>query len=355
MKLKYNEFIENINREKFIVYYRDHNIKDTANFYNTSITSISKYCKEIGYKKSKFNENVGKISKEELYQYYIVEDHEYEETAKYFGISTWSLDKLKKLYNIKKDKSKVYKKFLNKKWEEVGSKEEYYKNIIEKTNQTHLEKYGSLDEYQKERSKRIAETWNNKTPEEKQKAIQLTLAHGGGWNHKTALKTLKEKYGVNNSYALATFKSNSKLNEELELKLIDKGLYESKEFILRKPEGYFYRYDFKFDNVLIELNPIITHNSTFNIFGDPPLDPLYHYNKTKLALNNDYKCICIWDWDNIDEVIKLIQSNFTQIQLDKPKRHLYNLKTKEHLISETEPLKEGWVEIFDDGSIINKV
>ena len=90
-------------------------------------------------------------------------------------------------------------------------------------------------------------------------------------------------------------------------------MYESKEFILKKKDGSYYRYDFKYKNILIEINPWITHNSSWNLFGDPPLDQHYHYNKTKLALDNNYKCICVWDWINQEELLKLMSSPLNQI------------------------------------------
>ena len=294
--------IENIDREKFIQYYKTHNIEDTAKYYNTIPKIISQYCKYIGYQKGQYLEDKLKAPREDIIQYYIIEDHGYEETAKYFGISTWSFDKLKKEYGIHKDKSIIYSKALNKKWELAGSKEIYYRDVTKKQRQT-----------------------------------------------------LKEKYGVENAFELATFKKgSSKLNEAFELKLIEANVYESKEFVLKKQEGSYYRYDFKFGNILIELNPSITHNSTFNIFGDSPLDPLYHYNKTKTALDHGYKCLCLWDWTDPNEIIELLQKDFTQIQ-STPKRHLFNINTKEHIILQDEPFTpgDGWVEIYDDGSEIS--
>ena len=355
-KLKNLDYmLNNINKENFINYYNNHNIWNTAEYYNTSPSVISQYCKTIGYTKDITGETKKEISKEELYSYYIEKDHTIPETATYFNMTTYMITKLKNEYGIQKDRSLMYSRILKKRWELAGSKEEYYNDIMKKSNQTHVENYGSLEKYQEIRSKAISDTWNSKTPEEKQAAITLTLAHGGGWNHKTALKTLKERYGVNNSYALATFrKGGSKLNEEFELKLIEANSYESKEFVLKKPEGSYYRYDFKFKNILIELNPSITHNSTFNIFGDSPLDPLYHYNKTKLALENGYKCLCLWDWVDPKDLIALLQSDFGQTQTS-PRRHLFNINTKSHIISQDEPFTpgEGWVEIWDDGSEIN--
>lgn len=94
--------IENINREKFIQYYKTHNIENTAKYYNTIPKIISQYCKYIGYQKGQYLEDKSKISKEDIIQYYIIEDHGWSETAKHFGISTWSFDKLKNEYGISK-------------------------------------------------------------------------------------------------------------------------------------------------------------------------------------------------------------------------------------------------------------
>lgn len=102
---KYKSFqylIDNLDKEEFLNFYKKHNIFDTAKYYETSVENISKYCKHIGYVKDKFVEDQEKVSREDLYQYYIVENHSYYEAAKHFGISTWSLDKLKRLYGIEK-------------------------------------------------------------------------------------------------------------------------------------------------------------------------------------------------------------------------------------------------------------
>lgn len=76
-----------------------------------------------------------------------------------------------------------------------------------------------------------------------------------------------------------------------------------------------YYFDFKVGNILIELNPTITHNSTWAPFGDTtPAD--YHYLKTKAAVEKGYQCINIWDWDNIDVLLSLL----------KPRRRVYARK-----------------------------
>ena len=68
-----------------------------------------------------------------------------------------------------------------------------------------------------------------------------------------------------------------------------------------------YYYDFKVGNILIELNPSVTHNSTWSPYSTPKTKD-YHYLKSLAARESGYRCICIWDWDNIDILINLLKS-----------------------------------------------
>lgn len=86
--------------------------------------------------------------------------------------------------------------------------------------------------------------------------------------------------------------------------LLDKaGLSYEREFCLERK-----RFDFKVKNVLVELDPTFTHNSTFTPFEySTPLDRHYHQNKTQLATKYGYRCIHIFDWDDQDKVVRLLQ------------------------------------------------
>lgn len=62
-------------------------------------------------------------------------------------------------------------------------------------------------------------------------------------------------------------------------------------------------------NVLVELNPTVSHNSYFNVYSGKVIDNpdvQYHLNKSKLAESHGYQCIHVWDWDDWDKVIRLI-------------------------------------------------
>lgn len=56
-----------------------------------------------------------------------------------------------------------------------------------------------------------------------------------------------------------------------------------------------YSYDFKIENILVEINPTITHNSLVNVFGGKPLSQDYHKSKTLAAQKAGYRCVHVWD------------------------------------------------------------
>jgi len=65
-------------------------------------------------------------------------------------------------------------------------------------------------------------------------------------------------------------------------------------------------YDLKSGDILIEIDPTYTHNSFGNHWDSDGLDPNYHLTKTKLALDNGYRCIHVFDWDNWDDILNML-------------------------------------------------
>lgn len=112
-----------------------------------------------------------------------------------------------------------------------------------------------------------------------------------------------------------------------------------------------YRYDLKIWNTLIEVNPFPFHNSTRvpPKSNAKPKHPMYHYNKTKCAVDNWYNIINIWSWVWLDEVVSLLDK--ATLLKEVPVLHRYNPKTKEHLIddwfSAEDMIANGYVEIRD--------
>lgn len=95
--------------------------------------------------------------------------------------------------------------------------------------------------------------------------------------------------------------TDSKPNMEFAEKLDSLGIKYEREFCIGR-----YRYDFRVDNVLIEVNPYATHNSTWGLNGGSPKSPTYHVDKSKAAKQAGYRCMHMWDWDNLDKVVMML-------------------------------------------------
>jgi hypothetical protein len=106
---------------------------------------------------------------------------------------------------------------------------------------------------------------------------------------------------------LINFK-DSFLTTKLKVFFNDNNIDYISEFSIRKDENQLYKYDFKVGNILIEVNDTRTHNSTKCIMNGidlPPKHPMYHYDKTCVAIDNGFDCIHLWekDYDNLDEIL----------------------------------------------------
>ena len=240
------------------------------------------------------------------------------------------------------------------------------KECQEKIINTNLKKYGCERATQNaEVSKKISDAWQNKTQEELQeienKRIKTNLKVYGvpytiqteevqakiqennlkkyGSPYSIASKEIRDKviatclerYGVPyNCLTPGCINANPSLISKINLKFRDKlnsyGIENKMEFTVGK-----YSFDFKVGNVLLEINPTYTHNSTYSTtIGKMMINPKeqdYHYNKTKVAHENGYRCIHIWDWDDEDKIIQSLL----------PRKVLYarNLQLKEVSLEDT--------------------
>lgn len=147
--------------------------------------------------------------------------------------------------------------------------------------------------------------------------------------------TLREKYGVENAGQIEASKpqklertkttclkrygvefnclrkeaqlmhNDSKPNQQF-AKLLDQNdiIYE-REYVIGKRV-----YDFKIGQILIEINPSPTHNITWGPFGEHKsrMTKDYHLIKSQVAENAGYRCIHVWDWDNINKIITMLSS-----------------------------------------------
>lgn len=67
-----------------------------------------------------------------------------------------------------------------------------------------------------------------------------------------------------------------------------------------------YSYDLAIpsQHLVIEINPSYTHNTEGNHYGVArSID--YHLKKTQTAADNGYRCVHIFDWDNVDKVLQM--------------------------------------------------
>lgn len=184
---------------------------------------------------------------------------------------------------------------------------------VEKCKKTKLERYGTenyvnVDKIKQTCLERYGVDNIFKSEEFKEHSKQLKLEKYGDENYRDLNKTrqtCQERYGYDYACMRPEARSksgnNSGPNVYFENLLKDNGLEYQKEFPIENRS-----YDFKVGNNLIEINPTATHNSTWGIYGTKGKDKYYHRDKSNLAEINGYRCIQVWDWDNIDSIIDLL-------------------------------------------------
>ena len=148
------------------------------------------------------------------------------------------------------------------------------KNIKNKGIQTLLERYGVTSpaklDWVKEKSKNTC-----------LRKYGVEYSFQSENNKIKSKNTLLSRYGVENAFFL--HRRISKINKTIgEFLGVD-----SYEFPLKNKQ-----YDLKLDNTLIEINPTISHNSDVDFcYSIRPVN--YHYDKTKLARDNGFRCFNI--------------------------------------------------------------
>jgi hypothetical protein len=88
-------------------------------------------------------------------------------------------------------------------------------------------------------------------------------------------------------------------------------------------------YDFRIlnTNILIEIDPTYTHNIIGNHWNRNGISNNYHLNKTQIAEDNGYRCIHVFDWDDIDKIVDLINPNIQSIYARNTQVYVLNRKT----------------------------
>ena len=335
---KLTNFINSISVDELQNYYFSHTEEEFRQNYNLSYGNlrvvkkefnlyltkdqINQKRKETWNKKptSKFNKQeqlVHSISKNTLVEFYINQNHSFDETLKNFNLINDDLLFLLNYYDCKKDKHlshKIAQETCTQKYGDANY------NNSEKRISTCLEKYGVSNTFQS--SELMKDVYMIKTSKygdgnaNNWKKNHITRIQNSGTledSYKKQAETYKQtcldKYGIDCTLNLPEARSNIKTKDS-KPNLQFKTLLESNNIIIDDNKDREFKlnsksFDFKINNILVEINPTITHNSTFSPFGNP-LSKTYHSDKSTLARQNGYRCIHVWDWDDQNKIVNLL-------------------------------------------------
>ena len=194
--------------------------------------------------------------------------------------------------------------------------------INDKIKQTNLERYGAESPFQSDEVReKIKKTNLEKygvenvlSSNEVQEKIKQTNYERYGVPYTLQADEVKEsirqtnleRYGVEYYCETEHARENnkpykiSKINKEFSDILTSLNINNDLEFSIRHKS-----YDIKVDNTLIEIDPTFTHNTSLPAFSNEHISIDYHLNKTKLANENGFKCIHVFDWDDKDKIINM--------------------------------------------------
>ena len=204
--------------------------------------------------------------------------------------------------------------------------EEQKNNRITKQVSTRKETYTNMDEDQKkEWHKKSWEGYKKRldslTDKEYEDYVQIHIDAMRN-SAQDRFKKTWYMYPCQYPHVRASAQTYSKTNQEIQKMFKEKYWLELKEeFSLCQ-----YSCDFIIWNTLIEVNQYPYHNTLFNPKWKKPKDPNYHYDKAKLAIENWYRCIMVWDWDNIDKIALML----------KDRQNIYARKCNVKIINDKE-------------------
>jgi len=200
-----------------------------------------------------------------------------------------------------------------------------------KVKKTIIKKYGVEHVFQSKESKdkvkkTMIERYGNENPfqsEKIRKKIKQTFFNKYGVDHPLKSKIFQEnraemnikKYGVPYFCMIEKCRHGSKTISKINLRwkdLIKKefGVESNSEFPINKTQ-----YDLKINNILIDINPTISHNSTYSYAfftgktkENKPFSPTHHFDRWKLVKDNGYTLISVFDNMDNKKVLNIIRS-----------------------------------------------
>jgi hypothetical protein len=265
-KETFNYITTNVSPEEFINFYKTHNQKETLAKYNIRttkiLTKILKYFNyDFSYKKCL---NKGKPATRS-HESYIIGGKKSGETQK----KNWEnkSEEEKAAWSIKQSIAHLNSPTVKDKITESNRKYRYSLTPEERTKQNSM------------RSASMKSWWESLSDSEKEAIQNHRFINGRCYHSKSS--------GPNTSF-------QTKLNAA--------SISFVREFCLDHKT-----FDFKINDILVEINPTFTHNATFFPLGNQRcLDKNYHRDKTAIAEKYNYRCVHIFDWDDPNKIIESI-------------------------------------------------
>lgn len=198
-------FKDSFTREELAEFYQNHSYLETLEHFQISGGILDRRLKAYGIQRqSSHDKNIKIVTREDLYQYYIVENHDKAETREHFGLTDWALSQFFREFNIRKNKSEVVN--LREKTKEQRYGDPRYNNRT-KYKDTCNQRYGGVgfgsEELKQKSNKTTAERYGaeniRKTDFFKQRAAQTKLERYGdpGYNNLEQMRqTCLERYGT---------------------------------------------------------------------------------------------------------------------------------------------------------------
>lgn len=234
--------------------------------------------------------------------------------------------KVQKTYKIKygghpSTNKKIMQKIIssiNKTYADKDKKEK----IISQIKNTNIQKFGvdhplKLDSKKKKLKSTLLSKYGvdniSKLPEVKKKKEKTSIKHYGTKSplqNEEIRDRIKQTniltYGVPYTILAKQFRKNNRYYNTAPNKKFAKLLDNNKIKYDREFSLCGKLFDFKVNNLLLEINPSVTHNINWCPFTPDhksKVDKNYHLNKTQIGLQNNYHTIHIWDWDNQEKII----------------------------------------------------
>lgn len=280
--------------------------------------------------KKKVIVNGKEYSKLDFEKTYIDQNLSYDQMTTYFDVSLRNVQSILKYFGIKKDPKLVSLNRQKNLLEKYGvTNVSQIAEVKVKKEQSAMEKYGVDNiskamevQLKKEETfkKHYGKSFYFQTEEFKESNRGYWLENYGVVGpsqtqtfKSKASKTIMEKYGVAwncmRQEARCKGSNNSKPNADFSNLLDEYGISYQREFTVNNKS-----FDFKIGNILLEINPTATHNIEWSPFGHDHVSSIgvgYHKEKTRIAQQEGYRCIHVWDWDNKTGILSLLKERKT--------------------------------------------